>query len=222
MSHPSPSPSPYSSTHPQGKAKHIRSSPFGKALHKPSEYMPDLYDHMGRGEGDPSRLIEVPDIRQPDDYSCGAAAAMSVGKYWGVGPDSLKEWKKALGTNRGTSTHPFVIREYLKSLELQVEDAENMSLEDLHGYWERGMPVICMIQEWGNPLEEGKHEDEPKRGEKPQFAYGHFCVSLGVSLGYVFVQDPSMTNVIDESNTDTHGLPDELVSLAVEFLDEMG
>ena len=36
-----------------------------------------------------------PDVRQHDHYSCGAAASMAVGKYFGVGPKTLEAWKRA-------------------------------------------------------------------------------------------------------------------------------
>lgn len=197
---------------------------LGKAFSPtPSDYTPDLYKALD-GDGDqPQRLIPVPDVRQPNDFSCGAACAMSVGRFYGVGPEHISDWEDALGTNRGTSTHPLAIRDYLISLGLQVEAKDNLTLEDLHRYWEQGIPVICPMKEWGNPLKDEKHKDRGHAGQPAEYDYGHFVIYIGgPALGYVFVQDPSVSNVINQSDTGTDDLPDDLVARAVEFLEGLG
>jgi HK97 family phage portal protein len=133
---------------------------------------------------EPTALIEVPDIRQPDHYSCGACAAMCVGRYFGVGPESLDEWKAALGTDVQQSTKPLRIVEYLSSLGLKVTAAHNLTLDDLRRFWRAGQPVICCVQDFG-PFIPGQ----------AQFDYGHYLTVIGVSLGYVFCQDSSQDNV---------------------------
>jgi hypothetical protein len=135
-------------------------------------------------------LVEVPDIRQPDNYSCGAACAMSVGKYYGVGPDTIGEWKKLLGTNVAKSTAPDMIYKVLTNLGLQCIAARDMTVEDLCYYHKLGVPVICPIQEWGDPR------------VKASSKYGHYVVVVGVGYGYVFVQDPSIDNVLDGEGAD--------------------
>lgn len=125
-------------------------------------------------------LIEVPDVRQPDSVSCGAAAAMSVGKYFGVGPDSLDQWKTNLGTNE-EGTHPQQLVEYLRSLGLQVEAFQHGNLATLDGYLDRRWPVLCCVQDYG-----------PKRS----WEHGHYLVVIGHKEGYLFAQDPAMDNVM--------------------------
>jgi len=140
----------------------------------------------GRGLG----LIEVPDIRQHDHFSCGAAAAMSVGKYFGVGPETLEEWKKALGTDVEESTRPQSIIDYFSSLGLHVEAKSNLTLDDLEKYHRWGMPVITPVQDYG-----------PYVPAKAKFAYGHYLTVIGVGYGYVFCQDSSEDNVISSSGS---------------------
>jgi hypothetical protein len=132
------------------------------------------------------QLLEVPDIRQEDQYSCGACAAMSVGRYFGVGPKSLESWKTALGTTLQLSTHPAAIAKFLESLGLRVELKERMSVDDLQQYTRLGWPVICCVQDYGNRREPGA-----------AFAYGHYLTVVGVGFGRVFCQDASIDNVID-------------------------
>jgi hypothetical protein len=151
-------------------------------------------------------FIEVPDIVQPDHYSCGAAAAMSVGKCFGVGPDKLSEWKKLLGTNVEESTRPTAIIEVLISFGLSVQARDNMALEDLASCWLNGMPVICPVQDYG-----------PYVPGKAKFAYGHYLTVIGVDHGYVFCQDSSQDNVTRGSGTAS--APGRIMIEAAKFLE---
>lgn len=151
-------------------------------------------------------LIEVPDIRQHDHYSCGAAAAMCVGKYWGVGPNSIGEWKEKLGTDVEQSTNPEAIAHYLETLDLQVETYYNLSLADLKEYWNKGWPVITPVQDYG-----------PEVPGKAEFSYGHYLTVIGVSLGYVFCQDSSADNVLKGEGSDA--APGKVMIEEQDFLD---
>lgn len=159
-------------------------------------------------ESEPDGLLDLPNIRQRDFFSCGASAAMAVGRWFGVGPQTLDEWKKALGTTEETSTRPEAIVDYLRSLGLDVEDCQGLTIEDLRQSWLSRRPVICCIQEFGAADEPTSHE------------FGHWVTSIGVALGMVFVQCSSEDNVLQqEKHPDTEGAPEELLSLAAEFLD---
>lgn len=116
-----------------------------------------------------AELIAVPDVRQPDNYSCGAAASMGVGQYFGVGPDDLDEWKALLGTIEDKSTRPMEIVRVLSALGLTVEVSHNMTVDDLAEATDEGSPVICPI------------------------APGHYVTVVGVAFGFVFVQDSAAT-----------------------------
>lgn len=85
---------------------------------------------------DDKKFTDLPDIRQNDNYSCGAAVTMSVGKYFGVGPDTLGEWKKLLGTNVKKSTDPRQIVRVLESFGLQVVVKCDMTEDELCYYAE--------------------------------------------------------------------------------------
>ena len=141
-------------------------------------------------------LLEVPDIRQHDHYSCGACAAMSVGRYFGVGPGTLPEWKQLLGTAVEHSTDPQAIVETMRSFGLKVEAQDGMTIDDLAAYCERGMPVIVCVQDYG-----------PFVPEKAEWPYGHYLTVIGVlnptppGKGYVFCQDSSADNVIGNSGS---------------------
>ncbi len=135
-------------------------------------------------------LIDLEDVRQKDHFSCGACAAFTVGKGFGVGPDTLDGWKKALNTNVEESTRPEAIVAYLRQLGLTVEARDHMTLDDLKTAWLRGSPVICPVQDYG-----------PFVPEKAKFAYGHYLTVIGVALHHVFCQDSSEDNVTKGSGT---------------------
>lgn len=111
--------------------------------------------------------------------NCGAAAAMSVGRFFDVGPDTLAEWKEALGTSPQDGTRPGRIAEYLASLGLVVIVAHEMDLEDLGRHWHNGFPVICPVKDYGDGPDDG-----------------HYLTVIGQALGYVFCQDPSEDNAV--------------------------
>lgn len=116
---------------------------------------------------------------------------MCVGKYFGVGPDSLKEWMDKLGTSEQESTKPQAIVTYLSSLGLQVETQQHMTLADLRECWRKGQPVICPVQDYSGELP-----------GQAKFKYGHYLTVIGCDLGMVFCQDSSIENLEREPNGD--------------------
>lgn len=134
-------------------------------------------------------LIDLEDVRQKDDYSCGAAASMAVGLKKKVGPKTLPEWKKLLGTNVEKSTDPQRIIQAFKDFDCKVV-AEKMTLNDLYNHCEDGAPVICPIQEYGVPSKQASYK------------YGHYVAVIGVKTDYVFVQDSSIDNALKHQDAD--------------------
>lgn len=132
---------------------------------------------------DANRLIDLPDVRQLNKWSCGAASSMAIGRYFGVGPSTIGEWMKELGTTVEHSTHPFAIRDYFLSLGCQVEARDGMTIDDLADYTHRGMPVIVCLQDYG-----------PEVPKKAEFDYGHYLSVIGVGMGLVFAQDSAEEN----------------------------
>jgi hypothetical protein len=169
------------------KFEHAYGSQPGKSLEQRQTTDATESTHM--------HLLRLPNIRQPDDYSCGAACAMSVGKYEGVGPDSIAEWKTALHTSVEVATHPRNIVGYLTALGLLVYRIDEMDLLDLSRCWSGGKPVICFIQDYGTRVP-----------AKAKFPYGHVVAVIGVALDMVFCFDPSADNVLQGEDSDaSHG-----------------
>jgi hypothetical protein len=130
------------------------------------------------------QLIEVPDIRQPNHYWCGACATYSCLLHFGAARGrTLAQVAEELGTTQERSTLPAAIVAVLRSSGLQVAEQQGMSISDLAHWTERGWPVVCPVQDYGDRREPGA-----------DFAYGHYLTVLGVGMGYVFCQDSSIEN----------------------------
>lgn len=138
----------------------------------------------------PDKIIGVPDLRQPDDFSCGACATLGVSLYYGVGSHDLNEVKATLGTSKANSTDPDKIVAYLNELGLDANPRHDMTLDELKGYWCEGNPVIACIKEYDTKETSAK--------------YGHFVTVVGHGLGMVMVQDPSIDNVLSGDDADQY------------------
>lgn len=144
------------------------------------------------GEQDPSNplILGVPDICQPNHFSCGLCATWEVAKFFGVGPDSYDEWQKILGTSVEESTHPERIVKALTDLGLTIEARQNMTYEDLELQWLSGHPVIICCQDYGVFV--------PREAK---FPYGHYLVVIGAFMDKVLCQDSSEGNVVRGSDS---------------------
>jgi ABC-type bacteriocin/lantibiotic exporter with double-glycine peptidase domain len=151
-------------------------------------------------------IDKFPDIRQNDEYSCGAAASMSVGQYYGVGPATLNEWKKELGTDVQKSTDPARIVQMFKALDCKVV-ARTMTVDDLYRFTQQGIPVICPVQDYG-----------PVRSKKAQYNYGHYLTVIDVVVGrYIICQDSSEDNVI-KPGSDSVQAPGKIIICTADWM----
>jgi SPP1 gp7 family putative phage head morphogenesis protein len=137
------------------------------------------------------QVLQVPNVRQTDSYGCGAAAVTGIARYFDL-PHTLAVVKKALGTSPKKGTSPQAIVDYLRLLGLYVEAFRGMTVSDLEHYVQRGMPVICPVQDYGG---------------------GHYLTVIGVNDGYVICQDSSQDNVVDEDEDSLQAPGRKLVAL---------
>lgn len=141
-------------------------------------------DALGLAERKPVTVnvqwpLAVPVQRQDYNYDCGAAAYVSVARYFGVEPETEAEAIRALGTSPGDGTEPEQIEALATKQGLWVSSRLGMSLTDLDSLTRLGIPVICAIQDYGTP--EAYAADES----------GHWVVVTGVDRRDVHVMDPS-------------------------------
>jgi SPP1 gp7 family putative phage head morphogenesis protein len=135
-------------------------------------------------------LLDLEDVRQPTHFECGSAATKSAFEYVGAPVRPLSWWTKKLGTDAKQSTQPQAIIDLGHELGLQIEAKQDMSIDDLRQCIARGWPVLVPFQDYGPYL--------PKAAE---YKYGHWAAVVYVADGYIFLQDPSASNVAEEAGS---------------------
>ena len=100
-------------------------------------------------------LIDVPDSRQSESWSCGAAVCSAVAAYYGVEPNTEPEAVLALGSSPRDGTDPEHLVAVLQGAGLETTALAGMDLDTLEWFVSKGRPVICAIQAWGDvPIQE--------------------------------------------------------------------
>jgi uncharacterized protein len=125
--------------------------------------------------------VQLPNVVQHSNFTCGAAALQAVCAYFGVGPDTEYEYVKELGTWLLGSTNPEDIVSAAKRYGLQAFAKEDMASEELKGYLDEEKPVIVCLQAYGNPKYYRKYERS-----------GHYIVAIGYDSRHLFFEDPSL------------------------------
>lgn len=133
----------------------------------------------------PADALPVPLTRQATVYSCGAAAAVGVLRYWQAWEGPEMTLHKMLDTTEAQGTHPKKILETLKTFGLKAELKKGMTAEDLRGHLLRGETVILDIQAW---------PDQADRliEWKNLWDSGHYVVLVAIDDANAYVMDPSV------------------------------
>ena len=131
-------------------------------------------------------MVELPDVRQPDDYSCGASALVSVCEYYGVDPPTLDEFKAELRTNPETGTDYREMVRFALELGLDARAEIGLDCDRLEAAVAKGHPVIVAIQAYADDSEVYK---DPRRNED-----GHYVVVIGFDAANYYVEDPSLAS----------------------------
>lgn len=134
--------------------------------------------------------IALPEVQQPDDYSCGAACLMAVCAYFGVGPEDLEDLKNSLKTNRYSGTYYGRIVKKASRLGLHVHLYQGgMSLGDLKAALTDGKPVILSIQAYAQRA--ATYANTASNSD------GHYVVAIGFDdSDTIYFMDPSLTGRI--------------------------
>lgn len=126
-------------------------------------------------------FIHIPQVRQPDTYSCGVACVQSVLAYYGK-ELRYDEIEKGVNTSPKTGVDHRNIIKFLKGKGLEVELHKGMLLSDLQSFIDQETPVIVVIQAWAE-----KPQDYEKNWDN-----GHYVVAIGYDDNNVYFMDPSL------------------------------
>jgi len=135
----------------------------------------------------PSNVVHVPAVKQETDYSCGAAAALSILRLWRPGDfTEVKEQQlyPPLQTTQENGTEPEPITEYLRAV--AGLDATylhgDVTLAQLERAIDAGHPPIVDLQAW---------RDHPIPWRQVWDA-GHYAILVGYDASNLFFMDPSV------------------------------
>ena len=123
-------------------------------------------------------FIPLPLTRQSTDYTCGAAAVLSIHGYFGENPLEVDlvsplQLTSAFGTDRKS------MESYFQSIGYEISVHEPMSLSNLKEYLSEGHPVLCLVQAWDNQKDYTNY-----------WGIGHYIIAIGYDQERIYFMDP--------------------------------
>lgn len=126
-------------------------------------------------------MINIPDVLQNDDYSCGIYSVQSIMSYYGE--DWLQpELAQEMHVSQEYGTQIKEITSFFKRQGLKVYTGE-FTIQKLKHCINLGIPVILLIQAWDFSIEKDKWMNEE---------YGHYVIAIGYSDDSIIFEDPAM------------------------------
>ncbi|MCX6689893.1 MAG: C39 family peptidase [Methanoregula sp.] len=124
-------------------------------------------------------LTGVPDVRQAENYSCGASSFQAVMSYYGL--NSMESDLRAmLNTTPAHGTYPWDMVRVAKQQGLDAEWKENLTVNELESALRQGIPVII----------DGQRFRELNSSWENTWASGHYMVVIGLDDRHVYLEDP--------------------------------
>jgi predicted double-glycine peptidase len=140
-------------------------------------------------EYQPSAIkIALPEVQQPDEYSCGVASLMAILAYYGTGPEDYDDLKKQIGTTQKSGTDYHRMLRFAKEQGLRADVMHHMTLGQLEACLLEGKPVVCAIQAYAENTPARQRADVYKREDN-----GHYLVAIGYDDDNIYFMDPSLT-----------------------------
>jgi predicted double-glycine peptidase len=131
----------------------------------------------------PDKFLPVPYHRQETNYSCGAAAVLTVLQYWRVYDGTESSLYERLGTDKNEGTHPRAMVDGMKAFGLDAELKTGLSLSDLETILKDGKTAIVDYQAWRTA--------QSVRPWSKDWDDGHYSVLVAMDARNVYMMDPS-------------------------------
>jgi predicted double-glycine peptidase len=128
-------------------------------------------------------VIELPNTVQATDYTCGAAALLSVGSYYGAGPATEAEVVRDMDFGEDGSDPAHLVGA-ARRYGLHVCEYRAMTDRQLARCLDRDRPVILMLQAWP--------DKQPLTGFRDVWDSGHWVVAIDHDARGVYFADPSL------------------------------
>ncbi len=126
-------------------------------------------------------LLNVPDVRQPTNSSCGPTSLQAVLAYYGTDTSLSKLINMTNSSENGTA--PDNIAQAARDLGFSAEVKENMTLQDLQQNINQGIPTIIAGQAWKDNTTGNWINDTDD---------GHYMVVIGMDDQNIYFEDPAI------------------------------
>ena len=120
-----------------------------------------------------NKILDIPDVRQSNDYTCGTSSLLSILQYYGKYDGNEKDLAKELGTNSKDGTKPENIINVAKKYGLKSFMKQDGTLDDLRYYSDKQIPVIINYQAWSEKKKDNKDWSK-------DYSDGHYSVLIGI------------------------------------------
>jgi predicted double-glycine peptidase len=134
-------------------------------------------------QDDAIKLLNFPITRQATEWSCGAAVVQTSLEYYGMDNKEM-DLVKFLGANEEKGTKVERMIKLLNMNGLQTDVRDNMNINDIIYYIDKDIPVIIVMQAWGNTDDYSE-----------EWNHGHYATAIGYSRNKILFSDPSMFNI---------------------------
>jgi predicted double-glycine peptidase len=129
---------------------------------------------------EPIVLLDFPNHRQGTKYFCGVDAVESILEYYGIDWHEM-DLAKILDATPEEGTCIERIIDFIGTQGLQVEFRENMTINDLKNFLNKKIPIIMMIQAWG----------EKSKNYANTWEEGHYVICIGYTNNEILFADPA-------------------------------
>lgn len=129
------------------------------------------------------KLLNFPDTRQSTSYTCAISSIGTILAYYGIDYKEM-DMAKALGSNEKEGTSVDKVIQFLNLNNLQTDIRENMNINDLIYYLNKDVPVLIIIQAWGD-----------KDDYTEEWNSGHYTTVIGYSRNKIIFSEPALYNL---------------------------
>jgi len=132
---------------------------------------------------DKSNFLKIPNVRQSNSYSCGAACLLAILAHYNKFEGNEDQLADQLNTNSEDGTNPESIVKIAKKYGLKSNIKNKCTINDLNNYVNTKTPVIINYQAWTNKKKVNWENNETD---------GHYSILIGVDDKNVYFNDPSL------------------------------
>jgi len=126
------------------------------------------------------KMLNFPETRQATSWTCGDSAVQTVLEYYGI-DDHEMDLAGFLGSTETNGTSILKMIKFLNMNGLQTDCKEMMNVNDLIHYINKDIPIIMMIQAWGDKTDYTK-----------EWGDGHYTVAIGYTKDKILFSEPSL------------------------------